>query len=67
MPRTRVAGLLIVALFVAMGTWSAVSGVLGQTRGGVACLARDESARRGNHVGRDGPHDPHRLSTGGGG
>src|ERR1044072_3300136 len=34
MPRTRAAGLLIVALFVALGAWTAVSGPLGQTRGG---------------------------------
>jgi mono/diheme cytochrome c family protein len=35
MPRTRAAGLLFVALFVALGAWTAVSGALGQTRGGV--------------------------------
>ena len=33
MPRTRAAALLIVALFVAFGTWTAVSGALVQTRG----------------------------------
>src|SRR3712207_8771708 len=33
MPRTRVAGLLIVTLFVALRAWTAASGALGQTRG----------------------------------
>lgn len=35
MPRKRAAGLIFVALFVALGAWTAVSGALGQTRGGV--------------------------------